>query len=82
MTKFIETLKEVVGECEPEFTITFGPSYIYGDHPDVGGGVECREIEDCTLEGIGDVDREGLLKIFTPEFIKDLEGEYEENYEE
>ena len=54
------------------FSYEFGPSYTYGDHPDVGGGVELQDIEGCTFEPTH-MTRADITRILGPDALDTLD---------
>lgn len=67
--------------CDPQFSWDVSGPCGYGDHPDLGGGVEEVDIEGCTLEAVGDLDRQECVALFGERFIALCEAHALKNHE-
>lgn len=78
VTLLLEVLFE---KCEPEFEWDISEPYIYGDHPDHGGGRIQRDIEGVTFVGMIGFSRSETIRIFGNPFVIAAENHALENYE-
>lgn len=79
-TKNMEhAISAVIDSLEISFNWVFSKPYIEGAHPDIGGGVEVQDVEDCKISVGGDLSRSQLIDVFGKEFVEVIEEYAAEN---